>query len=97
MATRYADPINTARFNLACGAIRRAVSEKHLVVCADYSQSGPSKDLQSSGAILIRQLDPGLGFAKRQAAFHALEIAKAKGSEIIILTKYALGRNRTCI
>ncbi len=73
------------RFRLACKTVASAVAAGHQVVIVDGSND-PSiqAEFEKLGALVFREkvvkgLHAGLGTAKRQSFFHAVEVAKQGG------------------
>ena len=84
IVTFYPKPEGT-RFCLACLTIGNALAAGHKVVVVDGSPANIGECFKSLGALVFPQHHRGLGSAKRQSAFHALEVAMAENLDIILM------------
>lgn len=83
ITTFYPKP-EGVRFNLALQTIRNAVTAGHAVVVVDSSPLEVREELQQAGGRVFPQLHTGLGPAKRESFFHALEICNQKNRVAVL-------------
>ena len=76
------------RFRLACDMVKAAVANGHRVVIVDASPDPTiASRLREIGALVLPQLHKGMGPGRREAFFHATELAGVNSIEHIVWTE----------
>ena len=82
-------PGEELRFRLACELVQKARAAGQVVVIVDGSPNPGNirARLSELGALVFPQLHQGIGPSRREAFFHATEVARAKGADIVLWTE----------
>ena len=88
VTTTFYKDVAELRFRLACQLVEKAVADDHKVVIVDGSPiTEPAERLRALGAEVFPQLHKGMGPSRREAFFHAVEVAWREKTPFILWTE----------
>ena len=88
VTTTFYKSVEELRFRLACRLVEKAVADGHKVVIVDGSPIPEvALRLRSLGAEVFPQLHKGMGPGRREAFFHAVEVAWREKTPFILWTE----------
>jgi len=88
VTTTFYNNVSELRFKLACELVAKAVTAGYPVFIIDASPNPEiAEKLRELGALVFPQQCKGMGPGRRQAFFHATEVASQKNADIVVWTE----------